>query len=100
MSRNMLRHATLVNTIKSPLNFLLDFYNSQTCTSPTYSHRQDYLNLSSATETPNSPPNSGKPLCNTSRSNSVYQLPFTHKQTDQQKSQTKPSFKSYETGYQ
>src|SRR5437762_11018225 len=31
---------------------------SQTCTSPTYSHRQDYLNQSSAIETPNSLPNS------------------------------------------
>src|SRR5438046_4425691 len=73
---------------------------SQTCTSPTYSHKQDYPNPSSATETPNSPPNSGKPLCNASRSNWTCQLPFTHKQTDQQKSQTKPSFKYYETGYQ
>src|SRR5947208_1559908 len=73
---------------------------SQTCTSPTYSHRQNYPNPSSATETPNSPPNSGKPLCNTSRSNSTCQLPFTHKQMVQQKSQTKPSFKFYETGYQ
>src|SRR5947207_14679952 len=44
---------------------------SQTCTSLTYSHRQDYLNLSSAIETPSSPPNSEKPLCNTSRSNST-----------------------------
>src|SRR5438874_7935669 len=44
---------------------------SQTCTSPTYFHRQDYLNQSSAIETPNSPPNSGKPLCNTSKSNST-----------------------------
>src|SRR6266480_3012091 len=61
---------------------------SQTCTSPTYSHRQDYPNPSSATETLNSPPNSGKPLCNTSRSNWTCQLPFTHKQMDQQKSQT------------
>src|SRR5947207_12387283 len=42
---------------------------SQTYTSLTYSHRQDYPNPSSATETPNSPPNSGKPLCNASRSN-------------------------------
>src|SRR5438477_434615 len=157
MSRNMSRHATLVNAIKNPLNFLPDFYTnqtcqsylvrtfpwtssvhyhlrngtefgitlflytktvlmdglkygqqvlmllekiSQTCTSPTYSHRQDYLNPSSVTETPNSPPNSGKPLCNASKSNWTCQLPFTHKQTDQQKSQTKPSFKSYETGYQ
>src|SRR5438045_3913138 len=72
----------------------------QTCTSPTYSHRQDYPNPSSATETPNSPPNSGKPLCNASRSNWTCQLPFTHKQMDQQKSQTKPLFKFYETGYQ
>src|SRR2546421_4414406 len=30
---------------------------SQTYTSPTYSHRQDYLNPSSVIETPNSPPN-------------------------------------------
>src|SRR5436305_7946207 len=66
---------------------------SQTCTSPTYSHRQDYLSQSSAIETSNSPPSSGKPLCNTSRSNSICPPPFTHKQTDQQKSQTKPSFK-------
>src|SRR5437762_1667705 len=73
---------------------------SQTCTSPTYSHRQDYPNLLSVIETPNSPPNSGKPLCNASKSNSTCQLPFTHKQTDQQKSQTKPLFKYYETGYQ
>src|SRR5204862_2087863 len=73
---------------------------SQTCTSPIYSHRQDCLNPSSAIETPNSPPNSGKPLCNASKLNWTCQLPFTHKQTDQQKSQTKPSFKSYETGYQ
>src|SRR5436305_10625353 len=73
---------------------------SQTCTSTTYSHRQDYPNPSSVTEIPNSPPNSGKPLCNALRSNSTCQLPFTHKQTDQQKSQTKPSFKFYETGYQ
>src|SRR5437762_12982007 len=34
---------------------------SQTCTSPTYSHRQDYLNQSSAIETPNYLPTSGKP---------------------------------------
>src|SRR6266480_268873 len=73
---------------------------SQTCTSLTYSHKQDCLNPSSATETPNLPPNSGKPLCNASKLNWTCQLPFTHKQTDQQKSQTKPSFKSYETGYQ
>src|SRR5947207_6882277 len=33
---------------------------SQTCTSPTYFHRQDYLNQLSVIETPNSPPNSGK----------------------------------------
>src|SRR5436190_13201982 len=72
----------------------------QTCTSPTYSHKQDYPNQSSAIETPNSPPNSGKPLCNTSKLSWTCQLPFTHKQTDQQKSQTKPSFKFYETGYQ
>src|SRR6266480_150766 len=121
MSKNMLRHATLVNGTKSLLNFLLDFYTnqtcqsclvrtspwtslvhyhfhngtefgmtlflytktilmdglkhgqqvlmllekiSQTCTSHTYSHRQDYPNPSSAIEIPNSPPNSGKPLCN------------------------------------
>src|SRR5437763_10637418 len=73
---------------------------SQTCTSPTYSHRQDYLNQSSAIETPNSPPNSSKPLCNASKLNWTCQLPFTHKQTDQQKLQTKPSFKYYEIGYQ
>src|SRR3989440_8221146 len=73
---------------------------SQTCTSPTYSHRQDYPNQSSAIETLNSPPSFGKPLCNASKLNWTCQLPFTHKQTDQQKSQTKPSFKSYETGYQ
>src|SRR5437762_4086731 len=73
---------------------------SQTCTSPTYSHRQDYPNPSSVTETSNLPPNSGKPLCNASRSNSTCQLPFTHKQMDQQKLQTKSSFKFYETGYQ
>src|SRR5207248_10293460 len=66
----------------------------------TYSHRQDYPNPSSATETPNSPPNSGKPLCNASKLNWTCQLPFTHKQMDQQKSQTKPSFKFYETEYQ
>src|SRR5436190_10788204 len=157
MSRNTSRHATLVNAIKSQLNFLLDFYTnqtcqsclvrtspwtssvhyhlhngtefgmilfsytktvlmdglkhgqqvlmllekiSQTCTSPTYSHRQDYPNPSSATETPNSPPSFGKPLCNASKLNWTCQLPFTHKQTDQQKSQTKPSFKYYKTGYQ
>src|SRR5436305_5804089 len=40
---------------------------SQTCTSPTYSHRQDYPSQSSAIETPNSPLNSGKPLCNVSK---------------------------------
>src|SRR6266480_5755753 len=45
---------------------------SQTCTSPTYSHKQDYLNQSSVTEIPNSPPNSKKLLCNTSKSNSIY----------------------------
>src|SRR5438874_4965153 len=73
---------------------------SQTCTSPTYSHRQDYLNQSSAIETLNSPPNSGKPLCNASKLNWTCQLPFTYKQMDQQKSQTKPSFKYYETEYQ
>src|SRR5947199_4324265 len=72
---------------------------SQNCTSPTYSHRQDYPNPSSATETPNLPPSFGKPLCNTSRSNSTCPLPFTCKQMDQQKLQTKPSFKFYETGY-
>src|SRR5947199_10857137 len=33
MSKNMLRHATLVNATKSPLNFLLDFYTNQTCQS-------------------------------------------------------------------
>src|SRR5438874_13457408 len=43
---------------------------SQTCTSPTYSHRQDYLNPSSVIETQKSPLNSGKPSCNASRSNS------------------------------
>src|SRR6266480_5386167 len=37
---------------------------SQTCTSPTYSYKQDYPNPSSATETPNSSPNFGKLLCN------------------------------------
>src|SRR5256884_6391333 len=157
MSRNMSRHATLVNATKSPLTFLPDFYTNQTCqsclvrtspwtllvhyhlhngtefgmtlflytktvsmdglkhgqqvlmllekisqtyTSPTYSHRQDYPNPSSATETPNSPPNSGKPLCNASKLNWTCQLPFTHKQMDQQKSQTKSSFKFYKTGYQ
>ena len=72
----------------------------QTCTSLTYSHKQDYLNPSSAIETPNSPPNSGKPLCNASKLNWTCQLPFTHKQMDQQRSQTKPSFKYYEIGYQ
>src|SRR2546429_7404730 len=41
----------------------------QTCTSPTYSHKQDYLNPSSVIETPNSPPNSGKLLCNASKLN-------------------------------
>src|SRR6266480_1755746 len=142
MSRNMSRHATLVNATKSPLNFLPDFYTNQTCqsclvrtspwtssvhyhlrngmefgmtlfsytktilmngskhsqqvlmllekisqtyTSLTYSHRQDYPNLSSAIETPNSPPNSGKTLCNTSKLNWTCQLLFTHKQKDQQK---------------
>ena len=44
---------------------------SQTYTSLTYSHRQDYLNQSSVTEIPNSPPNSKKLLCNTSKSNSI-----------------------------
>src|SRR6266480_1293564 len=44
---------------------------SQTCTSPTYFHRQDYPNPSSAIETLNSPPNSGKLLCNASKSNST-----------------------------
>src|SRR2546421_10814147 len=73
---------------------------SQTCTSPTYSHRQDYPSQSSAIETPNSPPNSGKPLCNALKLNWTCQLPFTHKQTDQQRSQTKPSFKYYEIRYQ
>src|SRR5436305_11333900 len=73
---------------------------SQTCTSPTYSHKQDYPNPSSAIETPNSLSNSGKPLCNASKLNWTCQLPFTHKQTDQQKLQTKLSFKYYETGYQ
>src|SRR5438045_8451412 len=73
---------------------------SQTYTSPTYSHRQDYLSSSSVIKTPNSPPNSGKPLCNASKLNWICQLPFTHKQMDQQKSPTKPSFKYYETGYQ
>src|SRR5438477_4638696 len=66
---------------------------SQTCTSPTYSHRQDYPNPSSVIETPNLPPNSGKLLCNASKLNWISQLPFTHKQTDQQKSQTKLLFK-------
>src|SRR3989440_9218532 len=42
---------------------------SQTCTSLTYSHRQDYPNPSSVIETPHSPPNFGKPLCNTSKLN-------------------------------
>src|SRR5437764_12795575 len=121
MSRNMSRHATLVNATKSPLNFLLDFYTnqtcqsclvhtspwtslvhyhlhngtefgmtlflytktilmdglkhgqqvlmllekiSQTCTSPTYSHRQDYPNPSSATETPNPPRTHRQPFYN------------------------------------
>src|SRR5947207_10323645 len=73
---------------------------SQTCTSPTYSHRQNYLNPLSATETPNSPPSFGKPLCNASKLNWTYQLPFTHKQMNKNKSQTKPSFKYYKTGYQ
>src|SRR5947199_8314564 len=125
MSRNTSKHATLVNATKSPPNFLLDFYTSQTCqsclertspwtssvhyhfhngtefgmtlflytktvlidelkhsqqvlmllekilqtcTSLTYSHRQDYLNQSSAIKTPNLPPSSEKLLCNTSRS--------------------------------
>src|SRR5438045_9313242 len=49
---------------------------SQTCTSSTYSHRQDYPNPSSATETPNLPPNSEKLLCNTSKLNWTCQLPF------------------------
>src|SRR5436309_11046802 len=66
---------------------------SQTCTSPTYSHKQDYLNPSSATKTPNLPLNSEKLLCNASKLNWTCQLSFTHKQMDQQKSQTKPSFK-------
>src|SRR6266513_5872516 len=39
---------------------------SQTCTSPTYSHRQDYPNPLSVTKILNLPPSSGKPLCNTS----------------------------------
>src|SRR5436305_4670891 len=73
---------------------------SQTCTSPTYSHKQDYPNPSSAIETPNLPPNSGKPLCNALKLNWTCQLPFTHKQTDQQKLQTKLLFKYYKTGYQ
>ena len=73
---------------------------SQTCTSPTYSHRQDYPNPSSVIETPNLPLSFGKLLCNASRLNSTCPLPFTYKQTDQQKSQTKPSFKFYETEYQ
>src|SRR5438477_12568608 len=60
---------------------------SQTCTSLTYFHRQDYLNQSSAIETPNSPPNSGKLLCNTSKLNWTYQLPCTHKLTAQHNSQ-------------
>src|SRR5947199_6823239 len=55
---------------------------SQTCTSPTYSHRQDYPNPLSAIETLNLPPNSGKLLCNASKLNWTYQLPFTHKQMD------------------
>src|SRR5436309_6555456 len=128
MSRNMSKHATLVNATKSPLNLLPDFYTnqtcqsclertspwtssvhyhlhngtefgmtlflytktvlmnglkhdqqvlmllekiSQTCTSPTYSHRQDYPNQSSVIKIPNLPPNSGKPLYNASRSNST-----------------------------
>src|SRR5437762_5236306 len=37
---------------------------SQTFTSPTYSHKQDYVNPSSAIAIPNSPLNFGKPLCN------------------------------------
>src|SRR5947207_8663416 len=40
---------------------------SQTCTSLTYSHRQDYSNPSSVTETSNLPPSFGKLLYNTSR---------------------------------
>ena len=66
---------------------------SQTCTSLTYSYRQDCPNPSSAIETPNSPSNSRKPLYNASKLNQICQLPFTHKQMDQQKSQTKLSFK-------
>src|SRR5436309_10854352 len=145
MSRNMSKHATLVNATKSPLNLLPDFYTNQTCqsclertspwtssvhyhlhngtefgmtlflytktilmdglkhdqqvlmllekilqtcTSLTYSHRQDYLNQLSVTEIPNSPPSSGKLLCNTSKLNWTCQLPFTCKQMDQQKLQT------------
>src|SRR5438046_3276376 len=42
---------------------------SQTCTSLTYSHRQNYPNPSSATETPNLPPSFRKSLCNTSKLN-------------------------------
>src|SRR5205814_1954889 len=33
MSRNTSRHATLVSEIKSPRNFLPDFYTNQTCLS-------------------------------------------------------------------
>src|SRR5438552_16460491 len=73
---------------------------SQTCTSPTYSHRQDYPNQSSVIKILNLPPNSRKPLYNTSRSNSTCLLPFTHKQMNQQKSQTKLLFKYYEIRYQ
>src|SRR5947207_15985746 len=119
MSRNTLKHATLVSETKSPHNFPPDFYTSQTCqsclertspwtssvhyhlhngtefgmtlflytmtvlmdglkhgqqvlmllekisqtcTSHTYFHKQDYLNQSSAIETPNSPPSFRKPL--------------------------------------
>src|SRR6266480_3383402 len=51
----------------------------QTCTSLTYSHRQDYPNQSSVIETPNSLPNSGKLLYNASKLNWTCQLPFTHK---------------------
>src|SRR5438552_8137476 len=40
---------------------------SQTCTSPTYSYKQDYLSQSSAIEILNSLPNYGKPLSNTSK---------------------------------
>src|SRR5438067_1161983 len=54
----------------------------QTCTSLTYSHKQDYLNPSSAIETPNSPPNSGKLLCNALKLNWTCPLLFIHKQID------------------